>query len=132
MLELDMCLHGAQFQLIWYATWLFSEKNVLTFDPTPGVQGACKDRICACMLLLSSFPLIWYSTWPGFEKSWIMTFLLKPPRTREGVYGQNILYHLIHASFPLIWYATCPYSKKKLALVPPHKSIQGAVPRPSN
>ena len=33
-------------------------KNVLTFDPTPGVKSVCKDRICACMLLHFSFPLI--------------------------------------------------------------------------
>ena len=36
----------------------FSKKNVLTFDPAPEVEGVCKDRICACMMLCASFPLI--------------------------------------------------------------------------
>ena len=33
-------------------------KNVLTFDPTPGVEGVCKDRKCDCILEHSSFPLL--------------------------------------------------------------------------
>ena len=36
----------APFPLISYATQLLSEKKiVLTFEPTPGVEGVCKDRI---------------------------------------------------------------------------------------
>ena len=40
-----MCLHGAlhsiPFNLICNMI-TFREKNVLTFDPTPGVKGVCK------------------------------------------------------------------------------------------
>ena len=28
-----------------------SEIFILTFDPTPGVKGVCKDRLRACMVL---------------------------------------------------------------------------------
>ena len=31
----------ALFPLIWYATWLPSEKMSWPFDPTPGAEGAC-------------------------------------------------------------------------------------------
>ena len=52
-----MCLHGALcsilFNLICNRTTF--RKNVLTFDLTPGVEGVCKDRTYACMLLHSSF-----------------------------------------------------------------------------
>ena len=45
-----MCLHGALcsilVNLICNMT-TFRKKNVLTFDPTLGVEGVCKDRICA-------------------------------------------------------------------------------------
>ena len=55
-----MCLHGAlcsiPFNLI--CNDYFRKKNVLTFDPNPGVEGVCKDRICACMVLFAPFPLI--------------------------------------------------------------------------
>ena len=52
------------FTLIWYATWSLSEKKKkkLTFDPTPGVEGVCKDLIFAYMVLYAEFPLIWYET----------------------------------------------------------------------
>ena len=36
----------------------FREKNVLTFGLTPGVEGVCKDRMCACMVLCVPLPLI--------------------------------------------------------------------------
>ena len=56
-----MCLDGAlcsiPINLICNMT-IFTKKIVLTFDPTPGVEGVCKDRMSACMLLHSSFPLI--------------------------------------------------------------------------
>ena len=29
-----------------FMSGILSEKNVLTFDPTQGVEGVCKDRIC--------------------------------------------------------------------------------------
>ena len=34
----------------------FQKKNVLTFGPTPGVEGLCKDSICACMVIYALFP----------------------------------------------------------------------------
>ena len=56
-----MCLHGAPcsipINLIGIMT-TFRNKTFLTFDPTSGVEGACKDIICAYMLLHSSLPLI--------------------------------------------------------------------------
>ena len=33
----------------------FKNKNVLTFDHTPGVEGVCRDRICSCKVLYASF-----------------------------------------------------------------------------
>ena len=33
------------------------KKNVSTFDPTPRVEGVCKDRICACMVIYAPFLL---------------------------------------------------------------------------
>ena len=54
---LAWALSSIPFNLICNMT-TFSEKNVLPFNPTPGVEGVCKDRICGCMLLHSSSPLI--------------------------------------------------------------------------
>ena len=39
-----------------------------SFDPIPGAEGVCKDRIYACMVLYAPFPLIWYATWLLSEK----------------------------------------------------------------
>ena len=54
-----MCLHGAvssiPFNLICNMS-TFRKKNVLTFDPTPGVKGVCKDRICACIMVYAPPP----------------------------------------------------------------------------
>ena len=54
-----MCLHDAlcsiSFNLISNMTTL-KKKNVLTFEPTQGVEGVCKDKICACMVLYAPFP----------------------------------------------------------------------------
>ena len=59
-----MCLHGGlcsiPFNLICNTT-TFKKKTVLTFDPTLGAKGVCKDRICACVLLHSLFSLILYA-----------------------------------------------------------------------
>ena len=43
-------LHSIPFNLICNMI-TFREKNVFTFDPTPGVEGVCKDRICACVVI---------------------------------------------------------------------------------
>ena len=55
-----MCMHGAlcSSSINWTGNVITIEKNVLTFDPTPGVECVCKDRVCACMLLFSSFPYL--------------------------------------------------------------------------
>ena len=56
-----MSLHGAlfsiPFDLICNVTTI-RRKSVLTFDPTPGVDGVCKDKKLAAMLLHASFRLI--------------------------------------------------------------------------
>ena len=42
----------AQFPLIWYATCLLSEKDMVWhFDPTPWVEGVSVGKIFAIMLL---------------------------------------------------------------------------------
>ena len=33
-----------------------------SFDSTPGAEGVCKDRICACIMFYVQFALIWYAT----------------------------------------------------------------------
>ena len=49
----NMCLRGAlcsiPINLIWNMS-TFREKNVLTFDLTPGVDGACKDMNVTCLV----------------------------------------------------------------------------------
>ena len=48
--------------LIWYATWLLSEKDIVwPFDPTPWVMGVSVGKIFATMLLPASSALIWYA-----------------------------------------------------------------------
>ena len=56
----------AQFPLIWYATWLLSENDmVLPFhSPTPRVEGVSISKIFATMLMHVSLAIIWYATWP--------------------------------------------------------------------
>ena len=48
----------ASFLLIWYAIWLLSEKNFLTFWPLKGVY---KGKIFTSVLLYASLSLIWYA-----------------------------------------------------------------------
>ena len=43
--------------ILIYSMKTFSKTNVLTFDSFP-LEGVCKEIICACMLLHSSFPNI--------------------------------------------------------------------------
>ena len=52
-----MCMHGALCSILNNLKCNITTftKNVLTFDPTPGVKGVCKDRIIACKSLHSSF-----------------------------------------------------------------------------
>ena len=44
-----MCLHCTLFSIVYLICSMTTfRKYVLTFDPTAGVEGICKDRICAC------------------------------------------------------------------------------------
>ena len=75
----------APFSLIWYATWLLSEKK-MTFDPTPGIKGVCKDRLCAYMVLNSL--KTWYATWlVTFRKKF---WPLNPHKRVECVFKDRI------------------------------------------
>ena len=58
---LTWCLCSIPFNLICSIATL--RKHILTFDPTQGVEGVCKNRIWACVVLYAPFPLIWYATW---------------------------------------------------------------------
>ena len=57
----------------------FQKKNVLTFDPTPGVDGVCKDRIGACMLMHLSFRLIFHRKHDHVLKKLKFDLLTPPP-----------------------------------------------------
>ena len=50
------------FPFIWYSTWPLSEKKNI-FDPSPGVESECKDRLFAFIVFYAPVPLIWYLTW---------------------------------------------------------------------
>ena len=78
----------AQFPLIWYATWLLSEKYIVwPFDPTPWVEGVSVGKIFATILL---------PAWPFDPTPWV-----------EGVsVGKILATMLLPASSALIWYAT--------------------------
>ena len=100
----NMCVHGAvcsiPISLINYAIWILSEKTCFDLYPTPGVEGAWKDRLSDCMLLHSSFPLIWYAIWPCSEKDefWPFDPTLGPG---EGSMGKIFATMLMLVSFPL-------------------------------
>ena len=100
------------FTLIWYAQWPLSEFFFLPFDPTPGVEGVCKDSIFAFMVLCAQFPLIWYATRLLSEIDMVWPF--DPTPGVEGVSVGNIFatMMLLHALLALIWNATWPYSEK--------------------
>ena len=117
----------AQFPLIWYATWLLSEKNIVWhFDPTPWVEGVSVGKIFDTMLLLASSALIWYATWLLSEKRYSLTFW-PHPLGRVCVCGQNICYHVAASliGFNLICNMSIFY--KSFILAP-----AGLWPRPSN
>ena len=59
------------------------------FDPTPGAEDECKDRICACVVLYAPFPLIWYAKWLLSDKEMFWPFI--QISGAEGcVKGQNM------------------------------------------
>ena len=76
------------FSLIWYITWLCSEKIELwPTDPIHrtgrGLGGSVR-KLFVTMLVHSWFSLILYVTWPCSEK---VNFDLLTPSTGSGVYG---------------------------------------------
>ena len=89
------------FTLIWYATLPLSEKK-LTFDPNPGVEGVCKDRIFAFMVLfVSQFRLTWYATWLLSVKKMLWPFDLTT-RVDDVSVGKIFATMLLHDSSALI------------------------------
>ena len=101
-----------QFPLIWYATWLLSEKDIVwPFDPTPWVEGVSVGKIFATMLLPALSALIWYATWLLSEKDIVWPFDPTPWVVGVSV-GKIFATMLLPASSALIWYATWPYSEK--------------------
>ena len=107
----NLCLHGAlcSIPLIWYVIWLISVKDLFNLL-TPGIDGVCKDRICAYMVLFAPFRLIWYTTWLLSEKN-VLTF--DPTPGVEDVCKDRLCAcMLLHSSFPLIWCVTWPWSEK--------------------
>ena len=75
----------AQFPLIWYATWLFSQKYmILPFDPTPCVKGVSVEKIFATLLLQMLSALIWYATWLYS----VMNIGAPPPKSTPGARTQ--------------------------------------------
>ena len=117
----------APFPLVWYATWLLSEKMSWTFDLTLRAEGVCKDKICAFMVLYAPFSLIWYATWLLSKK----IFDLFTPSPGSRVWLQhNICYHVAACIIPFNLICNMPIFWKSsiLAPVPPPKSNQGADP----
>ena len=53
--------------------------NTWACDPNPWVEGVCKDRIFAFMVLYSLLPLIWYATWLLSEKKKMFWPFNPPP-----------------------------------------------------
>ena len=96
-------------------SWLLSEKkNDLTFWPHLGVEGVCKDKIWACMVLYAPFPLIWFATWLISENK---CFDLWAHSRGPGL-DQNI------ALFPLTWYATWLLSEKNVFTFWPYLGVE--------
>ena len=114
----------AQFPLIWYATWLLSEKDIVwPFDPTPWVEGVSVGKIFATMLLSASSALIWYATWLLSEK-----YIVWPFDPTPWVEGVSISYYVVASvvSFNLICNMTIFWKNLILTSAPPPKSTQKA------
>ena len=111
----------AQFPLIWYETWLLSEKRYsLTFWPHP-LGGGCVSRQNICYHVAASvvsFNLICNMT--TFRKIYSLTFW-PHPLGRESVCGQNICYHVVASfvSFNLICNMTIFWKNLIVTSAPP-------------
>ena len=117
----------AQFPLIWYATWLLSEKDIVwPFNPTQGQGCVCGQNISYHIAAsIVSFNLICNMT--TFRKRYSLTFW-PHPLGRGCVCGQNICYHVAArvVSFNLICNMTIFWKNLILTLSPPPKSTQQA------
>ena len=63
----------------------FRKKNVLTFKLTPGVEGVCKDRLYACMVLYAPFPSNLICTMTTFRKKQQQVLTFDPIPGVEGM-----------------------------------------------
>ena len=111
----------AQLPLIWYATWLLSEKDIVwPIDPTPWVwQNICY-HVAASVV---SFNLICNLT--TFRKIYSLT-VWPHPLGQGCVCGQNIRYNVAASivSYNLIYNMTIFWKSLILASAPPPKSAQ--------
>ena len=117
-----------QFPLIWYATWLLSEKDIVwPFWPYPLGRGCvCGQNICYHVAAsVVSFNLICNMT--TFRKRYSLTFW-PHPLGRGCVCGQNICYHVAASvvSFNLICNMTIFWKSLILTSAQPPKSNQQA------
>ena len=93
--------------LIWYATWLLSEKKCIDLsNPPPGIEGVSTGKILATILLHASFPLIWYATWPYSEKK--MNFGLCPTPLVHPLSPSEISVKILTTDLVIakLWYLT--------------------------
>ena len=77
----------------------FSKNMFWPFDPTPGIEGVCNDRICFSMVLYTTFLLIWYENMTTFRKKNVFD-LWSHPRGRGCVKGQNTWVHVAACAIP--------------------------------
>ena len=107
----------AQFPLIWYATWLLSQKYMVwPFDPTPWVEGVSVGKIFATMLLQKSSALIWYATWPYSEKSLILASA-PPPKSTPGARTHDFkLKSRLNVSYLLLFCLHAKFQQKILTI----------------
>ena len=102
--------------LIWYTTWVLSEKKKC-FDlltPPSRIRGwgaVCGQDICYHVAaFVIPFNLICDMTM--FWKCCNLTFWPNPPGSGSGSTGKIFATMLLNVTVPLIWYATWPYSEK--------------------
>ena len=123
----------AQLPLIWYVTWLLSERYSLTFWPHPLGRGCvCGQNICYHVAAsVVSFNLICNMT--TFRKIYSLTFW-PHPLGQGYVCGQNICYHVAASvvSFNLICNMTIFWKSLILASARPLSPPNGLRLRPSN
>ena len=80
-------------------------QNFYPLIQTTGWGSACREKICACMVLYAPFPVICYATWPCSKK--VEFRPIDPtPRVEMGVKGevcrQNICDHVAAFQIPFL------------------------------